>query len=399
MDDPRSAAALDSGHQKSRWRLFLLWLAGIDLRLTILAVPPLLPLIHRDLALDEKSVAVLSGLPLLLFGLMAVPGSLLIARIGARRALITGLLIVALASGLRGAGASAAVLFPMTFAMGAGVSIMQPALPALVGRWFPASVAPATAVYANGLLIGEVLGAGLTIPLILPLVAGSWEWSFALWAVPVLLTALLMILGTAEVPSPTAQRARWWPDWRDPRLWQLGLLQGGCSVLYFACNAFIPDYLHATQRSDLVNSCLTALNAGQLPASLLILLFARRLAGRRGPYIAAGTIGLLGLAGLLLSGASGMIASAAAIGFCSAFVLILTLALPPLLAAPEDVHRLSAGMLAIGYTLSFIVPFVGGAVWDATGSPATAFLPGAVGATIVLSLGAMLRPADRHRAD
>jgi MFS transporter, CP family, cyanate transporter len=80
-------------------------------------------------------------------------------------------------------------------------------------------------------------------------------------------------------------------------------------------------------------------------------------------------------------------------------VLILTLALPPLLAAPEDVHRLSAGMLAIGYTLSFIVPFVGGAIWDATGSPATAFLPGAVGATIVLSLGAMLRPADRHRAD
>jgi MFS transporter, CP family, cyanate transporter len=396
MDDPRRAASLESGNPKRRLRLLLLWLAGIDLRLTILAVPPVLPLIHRDLALDEKSVAVLSGLPLLLFGVMAVPGSLLIARIGARRALITGLLAVAIASGLRGAGASAAVLFATTFVMGAGVSVMQPALPALVGRWFPASVALATAVYANGLLMGEVLGASLTIPLILPLVAGSWEWSFALWAVPVLLTALLMIFGTAEAPLPaTARRARWWPDWRDPRLWQLGLLQGGCSVLYFACNAFIPDYLHATQRGDLVNSCLTALNAGQLPASLLALLSVLRLAGRRGPYIAAGTVGLLGLAGLLLSGPIGMIASAATIGFCSAFVLILTLALPPLLAAPEEVHRLSAGMLAIGYTLSFIVPFVGGAVWDATGSPATAFLPGAVGATIVLSLGAMLRPADR----
>ncbi|HWG80912.1 MAG TPA: MFS transporter [Stellaceae bacterium] len=398
MDDPRSAASLESGHQQSRLRLLLLWLAGIDLRLTILAVPPLLPLIHRDLALDEKSVAVLSGLPLLLFGVMAVPGSLLIARIGARRALITGLLTVAIASGLRGAGASAAVLFPMTFAMGGGVSIMQPALPALVSRWFPASVALATAVYANGLLIGEVLGASLTIPLVLPLTAGSWEWSFALWAVPVLLTALLMISSTAEVPlAATARRAGWWPDWRDPRLWQLGLLQGGCSVLYFSCNTFIPDYLHATERGDLVNSCLTALNAGQLPASLVILLFARRLAGRRGPYIAAGSIGLLGLGGLLLSGAIGMIAGAAAIGFCSAFVLILTLALPPLLAAPEDVHRLSAGMLAIGYTLTFVVPFIGGAIWDASGSAATAFLPGAVGAAIVLSLGAMLRPPDRHR--
>jgi MFS transporter, CP family, cyanate transporter len=400
MDDPRSAASLEDGSQKNRLRLLLLWLAGIDLRLTILAVPPVLPLIHRDLALDEKSVAVLSGLPLLLFGVMAVPGSLLIARIGARRALITGLLAVAFASGLRGAGASAAVLFAMTFVMGAGVSIMQPALPALVGRWFPAQVPTATAVYANGLLVGELLGASLTIPLILPLVGGSWEWSFAFWGVPVLITALLILFGSAEIPLPTTTaRRRWWPNWRDPRLWQLGLLQGGCSVQYFACNAFIPDYLHLTQRGDLVNACLTALNGGQLPASLVILLFARRLAGRHGPYIAAGTIGLLGLAGLLLAGEIGMIASAAAIGFCSAFVLILTLALPPLLAAPEDVHRLSAGMLAIGYTLTFVVPFIGGAVWDATGLPATAFLPGAVGATMVLSLGAMLGPADRHRGD
>ncbi len=399
MDDPRSAAFCAEDRKQMRsLRLFLLWLAGIDLRLTILAVPPVLPLIHRDLALDEKSVAVLSGLPILLFGLMAVPGSLLIARIGARRAIITGLLAVAIASGLRGAGTSAAMLFAMTFVMGAGVSIIQPALPALVSRWFPTAVALATAVYANGLLIGEVLGASLTIPVILPLVAGSWEWSFALWAVPVLLTAMLMMFGTPEVPvAAAAPRVRWWPDWRDPRLWRLGLLQGGSSVLYFACNAFIPDYLHATARGELVNACLTALNTGQLPASLLILLFARRLAGRRGPFVAAGALGLLSLAGLLVSHEAGMIVSAAVIGFCSAFVLILTLALPPLLAAPEDVHRLSAGMLAIGYTLSFIVPFVGGAIWDVTGSPATAFLPGAVGAAIVLALGAMLRPADQRR--
>jgi hypothetical protein len=41
MDDPRSVGALESGRQKRRRRLLLLWLAGIDLRLTILAVPPL----------------------------------------------------------------------------------------------------------------------------------------------------------------------------------------------------------------------------------------------------------------------------------------------------------------------------------------------------------------------
>ena len=48
-------------------------------------------------------------------------------------------------------------------------------------------------------------------------------------------------------------------------------------------------------------------------------------------------------------------------------MLILTLALPPLIAKPEDVSRLSAAMIAIGYLCAFVTPIVGGALWDATG--------------------------------
>ena len=78
--------------------------------------------------------------------------------------------------------------------MAAGIAVVQPALPALVGEWFPRRPGFATAVYANGLLIGEALPAALTIPLVLPLVGGSWPASFAVWAVPVAATALLLAL-------------------------------------------------------------------------------------------------------------------------------------------------------------------------------------------------------------
>ncbi len=60
-------------------RLLLLWLGGIDLRLTLLAVPPLIPQIHHELHLDEKGVGALVSLPVLLLATAAVPGSLLIA--------------------------------------------------------------------------------------------------------------------------------------------------------------------------------------------------------------------------------------------------------------------------------------------------------------------------------
>src|SRR5260370_16422476 len=72
-------------------RLILLWLAGVDLRLTLLAVPPLIPSIHRALNLDEKAVGALVSLPVVLFALAAGPGALLITRLGIPPALGIGL--------------------------------------------------------------------------------------------------------------------------------------------------------------------------------------------------------------------------------------------------------------------------------------------------------------------
>jgi MFS transporter, CP family, cyanate transporter len=385
----------DGGAAEARlgWpRLGLLWLLGVDLRLTILAVPPVLPLIHRDLHLDEKTVAALTGLPVLLFGIAAVPGSLLIARIGARRAVIAGVLVVALGSTLRGVGSSVPVLFAMTAVMGAGVAVMQPALPALVGSWFAGRVPLATAAYANGLLIGEILPASLTIPFVLPLLGGSWQASFAFWSVPVLATAFLLLLFTPHAEQdPGRARARWWPDWRGFRTWQLGFMLGGGSALYFGCNAFLPDYLHAIGRADLLGAGLTALNVGQLPASFLIMLCGRRLVGRKTPFIAGALVGLVSLGGLLVPSAPVMIAAAGLIGFAAAFTLILTLALPPLLARQDEVHRLAAGMLALAYSITFIVPYLGGAVWDVTHIAEAALLPGVVGALIVVAMASTFR--------
>ena len=153
--------------------LALLWLIGAQLRLTILAVPPVLPLIHRDLALSEKAIGVLSALPVLLLALAAIPGSLMVARLGARRGCILGLAIVAIAGAARGLGPSAPMLYGMTLAMGVGVALMQPTLPTLVSEWFAARAGFATGIYANGLLICEAVPAAITDP------AGSCRWSAA----------------------------------------------------------------------------------------------------------------------------------------------------------------------------------------------------------------------------
>ena len=71
--------------------LALLWLAGAAMRLPLLAVPPVIRLIHDDLHMTETQVGLLIGMPLLMFALAAVPGSLLIARAGAGASRSAGL--------------------------------------------------------------------------------------------------------------------------------------------------------------------------------------------------------------------------------------------------------------------------------------------------------------------
>jgi CP family cyanate transporter-like MFS transporter len=373
-------------------RLAILWLAGADLRLTFLAVPPVLPLIHRDLHLSEKAIGLLSGLPVLLLGLAAIPGALLIARLGARRATIAGLLFVAVTAAMRGLGPSWPLLLATTVLMGAGVAVIQPALPTLVAEWFPARLGFASAVYANGLLVGEAVPAAVTIPWILPLVGGGWAAGLAVWSLPLAATALLIALATPHAAPPEREEAtRWWPDWRSPLTWQLGLLLGGTGGLYFSVNAFAPDYLHAIGRPELVAPCLGALNSGQLPASFLALFLVRRLTATRTPLVVMPLLAVSGLAGLLAPAGWTIVLGALVTGLFVAFGLILALALSPQLAAAGDVHRLSAGMFAIGYTMSCLVPLVGGAIWDATGVPAAAFVAPALSGLTVVATALTLR--------
>ncbi|MEM8744618.1 MAG: MFS transporter, partial [Pseudomonadota bacterium] len=266
------------------WALFLLWFAGINLRITLLAVPPLIPFIHQDLELSQKAVGALNGLPVLILGLGALFGSLLLARTGVVRALIFGLAIAGIGGALRGIGPDVAVLFAMTGLMGLGVAIMQPAMPTLVAHWFSARAGFATAVYVNGLLVGEIIGvaAASTIAELV----GGWGWAFVIFSLPLALNILALggalKIGLVSRPGLKGKAApdRWMPDWRNGQMLLCGLILGGAASLYFATNAFLPDFLHATGRDHLVDPALTALNVGQLPASLLLLIFADQLVGK-----------------------------------------------------------------------------------------------------------------------
>lgn len=377
----------------------MLWLAGLCLRLTVLAIPPVIPMLHESLALSQAQVGALASLPVLLLSFAAIPGSFLIARFGAARVLVGGIVLAGVAGALRGAALDAATLFAATFAMGIGIAVMQPAFPSIVRDWTPGRVGLATAVYSNGLLVGEAISASLTIPVVLPLVGGNWRASLVAWSVPVFaIAAITWVHARARARGTAAAGARsngvWWPDWRSPLTWRLGFIAGGCSSLYFATNAFLPDYLRHLGRADLIGASLSAINWVQIPSSLLLLAFPERFMPRRWPLVAAGALATVAMVGVATSTGAGVVFWSGIIGFCTAFILILSLALPPMLVDAAHVHSVSAAVFAIGYLCAVVMPVLGGLAWDVSGIPWSAFAPaGAFGIVIVvLALG-----LDLHR--
>jgi CP family cyanate transporter-like MFS transporter len=323
-----------------------------------------------------------------MLSLAAIPGSFAVARLGPLVTLVVAILVVALASMARGLAPPTSVLFLSTVVMGFGVAVMQPAFPALVLRWCPGFVALGSAVYMNGMLMGEFLGGGLTMPWLLPLLDGDWRSVIVAWSLPALSIALLVLssgrLGIRQHDDSDASlQPVWIPPFGNPQVWLLGIVMGAASAGFFGTNAYLATLLELKGRIDQLPEYLFIFNGTQVISSLAMVALATRLIGKREPIIIAAWSILIGLTGVVLF--DGLLAkiSITMLGVSTCVQLILIVGLVPQIVDSRNAAPLAAGMFIVGYFLGFVVPLIGGATADAVGDPRLTMLP-----LIVLAIAA-----------
>lgn len=407
----------------------LITLVGINLRSIILGVPPILPLITHALSLSYTETGLLTAIPTLVLGLTAWPSGLLADRIGPRNCVSLGLLLLGAGAILRAVWANTLALFLFTTLLSLGIALSQTAVPILARRWFPASIGLVSALFSDGLIIGETLAAGLTVPIMLAFLGkDAWAATFVLWGAPILVLLVLWLLLTpqtaptsllpnhksaastaanteptaamaiaaapVEIPvavAPTGEKAKR----AGVSAWHLGIMIGANSLIYFNMNGWIAPYNQALHHAELTPLALAVLNAAQLPASLAVTVVAQRLAGRRWPFIMAGVVCAISIAFLVFGPIALEALWAALLGASSATVFTLGIALPPLLAAPDQVAQLNGQTVSLTYCIAFIGPYLGGQLWDLFRLPSLAFLPVALASLVLIALGAMLPSRTR----
>jgi CP family cyanate transporter-like MFS transporter len=207
-----------------------------------------------------------------------------------------------------------------------------------------------------------------------------------------------LIIACAPRPQGTngaaAASRLWWPDWRRPLIWRLGAILGSVNSMYFVTNAFLPDFVTAVGRPDLISSALTAENFCQLPASLIMLAVAGRLVKQPWAYVAAGALSLVSLIGIMATTGLWIVFWAGVLGFVTTAILVLGLALPSVLSAPADVPRISAGMFTVSYGIAMVLSIAAGWLWDLTHQPIAGFVPVALCAVVVMALASTANHPD-----
>ena len=374
-----------NGSMTARAAFLLLWACGASLRLTVLAVPPIISMIQQDLRLSGTEVGLLTGIPVVIFAIFAAPGSIVITRLGVRGALIWGLLIAAVGGLLRTGVSNAWQLYLMSILMSVGVAIMQPAMAAAVRDWVPDRSTFGTAVYTNGLIIGEIIPVAMMLSVVLPWFDGSWRPALGVWSIPLIaIAAAVAILAPKAAHAASTHSGGWLPQLNSKLNWRIGLTLGSTTSTYFCLNGFLPSSLDGSGRHDLISAALTALNLGQLPASFLLLLTADKLQGKRWPLLTFGMVSSGCVLGIMISASAWTVFWAALSGFSLAAGLVLSLALAPQLCSSKDVARTSAAAFAISYGFSMLVSLLSGVAWDQAGYVNAAFVPILLGSLPIL---------------
>ncbi len=375
-------------------------LLAVNLRPAVVAVAPLTSRVRADTGLSAAGVSLLTTLPLLCFGLFALPAPRLGRMIGLERAL--GLAVTTLVAGVALRLVPGMVpLFAGSALVGAGIAIENVLLSGLIKRDFAGQAGTLMTVYTFGLSGGATAAAGLTIPLGGALGVG-WRPALALWGIPAALALLAWLPVALRGPvrsAPSASAVDGRPAavvWRSRQAWWIAVYMATQSLVFYSLNAWLPTLLenHGV-RATTAGAMLAAFNFMGLVGALATPGLATRRSSQRGLGVIVAGLFAVGLLGLLFAARGGAWAWMVILGVAQGGGIGLGLTLFVLRTRSAAVSAELSGMAqTVGYLVAAAGPLTVGALHGATGGW-TASLLELLAVTVVLSGAGWMAGADR----
>jgi CP family cyanate transporter-like MFS transporter len=368
-------------------------LVALGLRPGIVSIGPLLPRIIAQFGLSHTQASLLTAIPTLLMGLLALPAPWLARRFGRDRIILIALALLAAASLLRAFSGSATLLFVATAGIGAGIAVAGTLIAGFIKESYPARVAMVMSIYATALALGSSMSALVTGAIAARF--DGWRVGAGVWMVSglVALAAWLLVASGTPKARQTATAKRYAMPIGNRTAWLI--------ALFFACNNFIfyayiswlaPMYVEYGRNAASASLILATFTLAFMVANP-VFGFLSRNEDRRVPLAISAGIALAGNLLMLVSPTAcpWLTVVLIAFGTGGSFTLAMTLPLDNA-ANADEANAWNAFVLLVSYVIAAAGPLLVGQLRDASGSfQPSLWLIAAVGAAM-LAITPFLQP-------
>ncbi|QTC89157.1 MFS transporter [Brevundimonas pondensis] len=343
---------------------------ALNLRPAMAVVGPLLDLIEGATGMDSTAASLLTTLPVAMIGLGALSIRPLRRRLGERRGILLGALLIGGACLARAVLQDAAGLIASAAVVGVGVALIQALAPVVIKRAFPTRFGTVMAVYTTGIMGGAAVAAATAAGLA---EAVGWAWTLALWGLPAFVAAVVWLIAArdpaAEEPDRVAVAETTHPEvpfWKQGRAWSLVLIMGLGTSAYTLVLAWLPPfYVDLGQARATAGYLLSGMTGAEVAAGVIVSMVIAGFPDRRVPILTALVLALIGLAGLVVAPVSLAVPVVVVMGLGIGAIFPLTLILA--MDQIDDPAR-SGDLLAFvqggGYIIASLSPLAAGLLRD-----------------------------------
>lgn len=360
-------------------------LIGASLRAPITSVGIALPSIKETLNLSNTSVSLITIIPLLSFAVISLFAAKISHKFGLERTVFGALILICIGIALR-AITGVSWLYVGTILIGVGIAFGNVLTPGIIKMNFPLRIGIMTGYYTVVMNIFGSASSYVTAPLV-----KHFNYNIAISLIGIVTFIGIIIWSFQLNKHETVNSSQTTTNinvWKSPLSWQITLLMGGQSMIFYSLINWLPEFLlsHGTPINE-AGIYLSILQLAIIPLTFVTPIFAEKMKNQVLITFVTGLLFVLGILtlmlqpnwaflGIILIG----IASGLAFGLVNTFFGLRT-------ENGLTAAKLSGMSQSVGYLFAAIGPLLFGILHDATNSWNTSFGILLVTSIIIMIIG------------
>ncbi|ANQ65308.1 CynX/NimT family MFS transporter [Staphylococcus equorum] len=348
------------------WLLFIgILLVGANLRAPITSIGVALPDIKTDLGMSNSAVSVITVVPLLAFSVISLFAARTSNKMGLEKTIFLALCLIFIGVLVRSI-TDISWLYIGTVLIGIGIGFGNVLAPAMIKAKFPLHIGIMTGYYTVVMNVFGGLSSYGTAPLV-----KAFNYNIAISVIGIItfitiIIWLFQLKGTQETATALPRKSV--NVWISPLAWQITILMGGQSLIFYSLINWLPAYLsHSGMSINEAGAYLSIMQIAIIPFTFITPIFATKMKSQFFLTFITGICFIVGVTIMLVVPHLAIIstiligvAAGLAFGLVNTFFSLRTEHI-------QTSAKLSGMAQAVGYLVAAIGPLLFGVLHDITG--------------------------------